>query len=162
MEATDDTNRTKTILVLTDFTKSALNAGDYALFLATQLKTNVLLFHSYDISVSEFKSLQINDYTLLAETSKSNLEKEVTRLKSAIKTSVSNFKPQIDYLSESGSVEENVCSIIDKKKNVLMVVMGGFKARSNNDFLFGTEIKAVVSKVRCPVVIVPEFEFLRV
>lgn len=160
MEATDDTDRTKTILVLTDFTKSALNAADYALFLATQLRTNVLLFHSYDISVSEFKSLQINDY--LAETSKSNLKKEVIRLKSAIKPSVSNFKPHIDYLSESGSVEENVCSIIDKKKNVLMVVMGGFKAHSNNDFLFGTAIKAVVSRARCPAVIVPEFEFLRV
>lgn len=159
MKTTKDLDHTKTIIVLTDFTKSALNAADYALFLAVQLKTNILLFHSYYISVSEFESLQINDYQSLAQTSKSNLEKEMNRLNNSIKTST-NFKPEIDYLSEGGGIAENVCSIIDEKKNIFMLVMSGFK-KSNDDFLFGTEIKAVVKKARCPVVIVPEIEFLR-
>jgi nucleotide-binding universal stress UspA family protein len=161
MKTTKDLDHTKTIIVLTDFTKSALNAADYALFLAVQLKTNILLFHSYYISVSELESLQINDYHSLAQTSKSNLKKEMNRLNSSIKTSPSNFKPEIDYLSEGGSIMENVCSIIDEKQDIFMLVMSGFKARNNDDFLFGTEIKEVVRKARCPVVIVPEIEFLR-
>lgn len=163
MKTAKNSDHTKTILVLTDFTKSALNAADYALFLAGQLKTNILLFNSYYVPAmeSEFESLQINDYRSLAQTSKSNLEKEMNRLNNSIKTSKSNFKPEIDYLSEGGGIAENVCSIIDEKKNIFMLVMSGFKARSNDDFLFGTEINAVVSKARCPVVIVPEIEFLR-
>jgi nucleotide-binding universal stress UspA family protein len=161
MKTTKDLDHTKTILVLTDFTKSALNAADYALFLAVQLKTNVLLFHSYYISVSELESLQITNYSLLAQTSKSNLKKEMNRLNSIIKASTSNFKPEIDYLSEGGGIAGNVCRIIDEKPNILMLVMSGFKARSYDDFLFGTEINAVVKKARCPVVIVPEIEFLR-
>lgn len=72
MEATD---QTKIILVLTDFTNSALNAADYALFLASQLKTKLLLYHSYYIPATESECLQITNYGLLAETSKSNLKK---------------------------------------------------------------------------------------
>ncbi|TCC93088.1 universal stress protein [Pedobacter hiemivivus] len=161
MKTAKDLDHTKTVIVLTDFTKSALNAADYALFLAVQLKTNILLFHSYYISVSELESLQINDYQSLAQTSKSNLEKEMNRLNNSIKTSTTNFKPEIDYLSEGGGIAENVCSIIEEKKNIFMLVMSGFKARNNDDFLFGTEIKEVVKKARCPVVIVPEMDFLR-
>lgn len=161
MKTTKELSHTKTILVLTDFTKSALNAADYALFLAVQLKTNILLFHSYYISGSELESLQITNYALLAQNSKSNLKKEMNRLNSSIKTSTGNFEPEIDYLSEGGGIAGNVCRIIDEKQNILMLVMSGFKARSKDDFLFGTEINAVVSKARCPVVIVPEIEFLK-
>jgi nucleotide-binding universal stress UspA family protein len=158
MEATD---QTKTILVLTDFTNSALNAADYALYLASQLKTNILLYHSYYIPATESERLQITNYGLLAETSKSNLEKEMNRLNNSIKTSTTDFIPKIDYLSEGGGITENVCSIIEERKNILMLVMSGFKAH-NDDVLFGTEITSVVSKARCPAVIVPEVEFLRV
>lgn len=156
------TNLTKTILVLTDFTNSALNAADYALFLAVQLKTNILLFHSYYIPATESEYLQITDYASLAETSQSNLKKEMDRLNSAIKTDIGSFKPEIDCLSEGGGIAENVIIIINERKNILMLVMGGFKARNNDDILFGTEIISVVSKARCPAVIVPEVEFLRV
>lgn len=120
----------------------------------------MLLFHSFYISVSELESLQINDYQSLAQTSKSNLEKEMNRLNNSIKTSTTNFKPEIDYLNEGGGIAENVCRIIDEKKNIFMLVMSGFK-KNNDDFLFGTEIKAVIKKAICPVVIVPEIEFLR-
>ncbi|MBB5638388.1 MULTISPECIES: universal stress protein [Pedobacter] len=161
MKTSQDSDHTKTILVLTDFTKSALNATDYALFLAVQLKTNMLLFHSYYISGSEFESSQIVDYELLAQISKLNLEKEMNRLNTVINADTKNFKPRIDYLSEGGGVVENVCSIIDKKKDILMLVMSGFKSHSNDDVLFGTEITEVVSKARCPAVIVPEIECLR-
>ena len=161
IKSNKDLDDTKTILVLTDFTNSALNAADYALFLAVQLKTNILLFHSYYICVSEHESLQITNYELLAQSSKSRLEKENNRLKIAMKASAHDFEPRIDYLSAGGGVTDNVCNIIEEKKNILMLVMSGFKAKSD-DFLFGTEITAVVSKARCPVVIVPEVEFLRV
>lgn len=159
MEAT---NQTKTILVLTDFTNSALNAADYALFLACQLKANILLYHSYYIPATESECLQITDYASLAETSQSNLKKEMNRLENSIKTEIGNFKPEIDCLSEGGGIAENVSNIINERKNILMVVMSGFKARNNDDILFGTEITSVVSKARCPTVIVPEVEFLRV
>ncbi|WP_152542203.1 universal stress protein [Pedobacter sp. V48] len=161
MKTAKDLGHKKTILVLTDFTKSALNAADYALFLAGLLKTNVLLFHSYHVSVSESDSFKMTNYALLAQTSKSNLKKEMNRLNGNIQTTTSNFKPEIDYLSEGGGIAENVCSIIDEKKNIFMLVMSGFKARNNEDFLFGTEINSVVRKARCPVVVVPEIEFLR-
>lgn len=161
MKTNQDLKHSKTILVLTDFTNSALNAADYALLLAVQLKTNIILFHSYFISVSEFESSQITDYALLAQISRSNLEKEKNRLNLAVKTAEDSFIPRIDYLSEGGGIVENVCSIIDEKKDILMLVMSGFKAHNNDDILFGTEITAVVRKARCPVVIVPEVECLK-
>jgi nucleotide-binding universal stress UspA family protein len=151
---------TKSILVLTDFSSSALNAADYAMFLAIQLKVNILLFHAYDVSESEPDAALTSDYNLLAQDSDSNLVQEMNRLKLKIKTADSTFIPKIEYLSEGGGVAENACSIIDDHKNILMLVMSGLKAHNDDYIKFGSKINALIKKARCPAVIVPELNFL--
>jgi nucleotide-binding universal stress UspA family protein len=151
---------TKSILVLTDFTSSALHAADYALHLALHLGANILLFHSYYVSVSASDALQVVDYESLAQDSTKNLHIESNRLKAKIKALAHPFIPEIICRSEGGGVAENVSNIIAEKKNVLMLVMGGIKAHNDDYINFGSQIKSVVSKALCPAVIVPEMEFI--
>jgi len=151
----------KTILVLTDFSKTARHAADYALFLAEQLTADILLFNSYYVPVPGFDSWPAKDYPALLQNSKSKLEKEASRLNSILENNQNNFKPVINYSSDGGLVADNVYNIINDKKNIMMLVMGGYKAYNNDDILFGSEITAVLCKARCPAVIVPEFPFLR-
>jgi nucleotide-binding universal stress UspA family protein len=157
----DNNEDLKTILVLTDFSKSALHAADYAVFLARQLKANILLFNSYYVPIPGFDSWPTKDYPALMQNSKLKLENEANRLNDMVNSNQDNFKPVISYLSDGGLVEDNVYTIISERNNIMMLVMGGYKACNNDDVLFGSEITAVLSKAKCPAVIVPEYTFLQ-
>jgi len=150
----------KSILVLTDFSRSAKNAADYAALLAKQLHADILLFNSFLIPDPGFDSWTSADHALLSQQSKMNLDKEVARLDDVIKHYGKEFRPKVNCLSNEGTIAENVCEIITEKKNILMVVMGGCKANGNDDVLFGAEITEVLNKVKCPTMIVPESECL--
>lgn len=150
----------RTILVLTDFSSCARNAADYALVLAGKFNANILLFHSYFVPVSAFDSWPTKDYPMLLERSMVRLGEEADRLKELLASAKSIFVPVIDCLSDGGTVADNVANLIAERPQILMVVMGGYRARNNDDFLFGTAISEVLGKAKCPAVIVPECDFL--
>jgi nucleotide-binding universal stress UspA family protein len=151
-----------TILVLTDFSSSARNAADYALQLAEKFEGDLLLFHSYFIPTSVYDSWPSKDYPAILQKSMDRLQDEAKRLENLLSRQGSKFLPRIDYITEGGTVAENVMELITQKPNIMMVVMGGYKAHHNDDFLFGTAIGEVLGKAKCPAVIVPECEFAAV
>lgn len=151
----------KTIIVLTDFSSCARNAAEYSLILARKFQANLLLFHSYFVPISTFDSWPNSDYPALRENSLSKLLKEAERLNQLTPASESVFQPQIECVVEGGSVAENVSNMITERHNILMVVMGGYRARNNDDFQYGTVISDILGQARCPAVIVPEFEFIK-
>ena len=71
----------KTILVPTDFSKSASNAAEYAVNLAKEIKATVLLFHVYHVPVftseTDIMLMTPNDFQKEKE---EYLKKEATNL----------------------------------------------------------------------------------
>ncbi|KEQ28207.1 universal stress protein [Pedobacter antarcticus] len=150
----------KTIIVLTDFSSCARNAAEYSLVLAGKFQANLLLFHSYFIPVSTFDNWPDTDYPALRENSLSKLKREAERLNQLTAASENVYQPKIECLVEGGSLADNITNLITERENILMVVMGGYRARNNDDFQYGTVISDILGNARCPAVIVPEFAFL--
>lgn len=150
----------KTIIVLTDFSSCAQNAAEYSLILARKFQASLLLFHSYFVPVSTFDNWPDTDYPALRKNSLSKLQREAERINQLASASESAYQPKIECLIEGGSIAENISHLISERQNILMVVMGGFRARNNDDFQYGTVISDILGQARCPAVIVPEFSFL--
>jgi len=151
----------RTILVLTDFSNCAKNAGDYGALLAENLNADLLLCHSFFVPDSGFDTWPKDDYVQLQQRSKDRLEQEAARLKKLLDNRSSDLWPSIETLSAAGTIAENVPAIMAERPGIMMVVMGGYRARNNDDFSFGTAIKDVLGQAKCPAVIVPEFEFIK-
>lgn len=150
----------KIVLVLTDFSKSAGNAADFALIMAEKFSANVLLFNSWFNPIEEFDICPVENYPILIQKSKEKLDKETQRLKSIMTENSSVFKPTISCISGEGTLIENARRLIEEKF-IIMICMGGRK-QSNEDYLFGTEINSILNTVQLPVVIVPEIDLKRI
>jgi nucleotide-binding universal stress UspA family protein len=146
----------RSILVLTDFSRSAKIAADYAAHLAEQLNATLLIFNSYLIPDLGFDSWPSGDHSSLLQQSQNNLELEVARLYCVLQDQEKETQVKIESISDEGAIAENVCAIIKEKQNVLMVVMGGCKATGSDNILLGIEVTEVLNKVKCPTLIVPE------
>jgi nucleotide-binding universal stress UspA family protein len=156
METTDLTKTNRSILVLTDFSRSAKIAADYGAHLAEQLNADLLLFNSFLIPDAGFDSWPSGDRAPLLQQSQNCLETEVARLHAVLRDTETKFQPKIESISNEGTIAENVCAIIKDKQNILMVVMGGCKATGGDNILLGIEVTEVLNKVKCPTLIVPE------
>ena len=149
----------KTVLVLTDFSQGSRVAADVAIQMAAKLNANILLFNSYKV-MPLFPSVEVTTWTmqhyaLLMQTSKGNLNLEAERLNSLIEDLPAEFrKPELICMSESGSLAENVRALV-RAKDITMVVMGGRK-EINANVVYGSDINAVLGKINCPTLIIPE------
>ncbi|MGY4386473.1 nucleotide-binding universal stress UspA family protein [Pedobacter sp. UYP24] len=158
MKNTEETQLTKSILVLTDFSKSAKNAAQYATSLAALLRANVILFNSFLIPDSGFDSWPSDNSGSLSKRSKENLLIEKQRLSNIVASGKGTFKPTIDCIIDEGTIAENVCAILTEKKNIFLVIMGGYKTDVRDDTSFGVEITKILNKVACPTMIIPPSE----
>ncbi|WP_442587348.1 universal stress protein [Pedobacter sp. AW31-3R] len=149
----------KTVLVLTDFSESARVAADVAIDIAVKLNANIMVLNTYK-GLYKFPSVEITswtmgNYALLMQTSKSNMNKEVIRMNKQIAAfSTEERKPKIISVCHSGPLAETVRDIVHSE-NIMMVIMGGRK-KINENAAHGSDINAVLSKLSCPTLIIPE------
>lgn len=137
----------KTILVATDFSKASINAGEYAINLAKDMKAKVLLFHAYHIPipVSEIPLMVITPDELQKE-NETRLKKEASLLKK--KTGI-----EVGYEAKMGlAVDE----ILEKEKNISMIVMGMKGANKLSEALMGSITTATLREAQTPVLVIPE------
>jgi len=138
----------KTILVPTDFSNAAMNAAEYAINFATEIKANVLLLHAYNVPralggdvpvfVTTSEELQKNNEELL--------KKEMTRLKKQTTVPIA-YKAKMGFAADE---------IVEEEKNVDFIVMGMTGAGKLSEFLLGSITTATLKKVKTPVIVVPE------
>ncbi len=142
-----------TILVLTELNKSAKIAAEYALTLAMDLNTNLLLFNSYLIQASPFEQipLQADIQTRTVE----QLQNEVKRLQTILSCDKPSFCPEIFYINEEGNMTDNIFNVLEKE-SVIMIVKGS-QFEHDEDDLLDTDMINVLRKVRLPILIVPEY-----
>ena len=148
----------KNILVLTDFTIRSKNAAEFAVQLAIQSKANIILCNVLEATTSittgaemkwpvvensAFKDESIFDLTVLDK-----------RLKKIISESEAPFKPDINFLSETGFLSE-VTNRIIRERHVEMVVIGSHKSSAFARLIFGSHTHILLDKINCPILLVP-------
>jgi len=144
-----------TIMVLTELDKSAKIAAEYALTLAQELKTNILLYNSFLLQSLPFESLPGDTNTRIIKNSYEYLEKEVKRLKGIANCNELSFNPEIFYLSEEGELADNIFEVL-KNERIMLIVKGG-RFDHDEDDLVGVSFQAILKRVRLPILIVPEY-----
>ncbi len=141
----------KTLLVATDFSKTALNAVKYAADLAVRTKSKLILFHVYHapIIMSEVPVV----IPSLDEMEKESL-KELTKIEKKLKVKY-GIKLKIEKLVKCGlAVDE----IIDeaKKSQANMVVMGMQGVGIISERLAGSITTSLMQKAEFPVLSINE------
>ena len=146
----------KTILLLTDFSAKAGYAAEFAMNIAVKCKANLVLCHVMELTTyigenDEF-SWPVADNLVLESESILNLRELASRLETLVP---SDFKPSINFITEFGLLADVVEKIIDNR-SIDLVVTGSHKSNGVSTFLFGSHTHAVLDKINCPVLIVPE------
>lgn len=138
----------ETIIVATDFSKSAKKAVKYAAALAKQLHTKLLLFNTFYIPVpTSHAPIALPNYDdLKSENSE--------RLKILSADISSEYDIETEALSSNGYLVEDLKQLVAMKKAALIVM--GMRGVSLTKKIFGSLTIATVREGFCPVLIVPE------
>ncbi len=150
----------KNILVLTDFSKNAKSAEEYALQLAIKAKANLILYNAYPVPATMPVSGNVvwphDPSPSLELQSISNLQSRVDELKEELtKIKDDSYKPEIRHLGDEGSLTHKLNDII-VHDNIWLVVMGTKGESFANEVLFGSNVFKVLDATTCPVLIIPQ------
>ncbi len=141
----------KTILVPTDFTKSALNALNYAVNIASELNSKIILLHTFNTIVSS-PEMPFDDVKQFSMAAKKTADKQLDKLIEKIHK-VSDV--QLEYISIDSLLVDGILETI-KNKKIDLVVMGTKGASGFKELFFGTVTSKIIEYAKCPVWAIPQ------
>lgn len=148
----------KTVLILTDFSESARNAAETGIVIAEKLKANILLLNAEVANtLANGATASKNSESASAQSRRDDaINRELLRLKTFLagRDHTPGRKPVLRLFNAKGSLSANVQTVL-REYDIVMVIMGG-RSKPNNNSFFGSDIYAVLNKVSCPVLIVPQ------
>ncbi len=149
----------KTILVLTDFSIRAGYAAEFALQIALNTKSDILLCHALELNLTagsapEF-SWPVADHLLLKKETTVELKEQVKHLKDLLPKDSEAFKPFITYTTDYGLLAQTAENLISVNQ-IDLVVMGSHKSTGLARFILGSHTHTVLDKLNCPILLVPE------
>jgi nucleotide-binding universal stress UspA family protein len=151
----------KTIMVLTDFSKRAEHAAEYAWQLALFLKADLLFYNAYHVPQEIAVETAIlpgiyGDYSIPEEESKENLHSFTSRLKEKFQTSGQEREPFVLCKSGEGNLVDNVEMLL-RQHNVWLIVMGDKSGESFfSHLIIGSDSNRMVKRANRPLLIIPE------
>ena len=146
----------KNILVPTDFSKNSWNAIQYALEFFRTTPCNFYLLHVTSISNYAggespiVPTTQVIEKTLL-KTSKVKLQELLIRIKKLNSNEDHNFITLSSYDYFIDAIRNHA-----DEKNIDYIVMGTKGAHGVKRAIIGTNTGDLITKVKCPVIVVPE------
>jgi nucleotide-binding universal stress UspA family protein len=130
------------VLLLTDFSANSKKMQDYALNFFGDEVVHFILFHAMKpCKTSACEGLCVNDRENSLDLSFNNLKKQLKPHQTVSKVFVKN------------NLVDSVRNFIDKSK-VHMIVMGGKGKTSDDNKQFGKNTYDIVTKIRCPILVV--------
>lgn len=152
----------KNILVPTDFSENSWNAIKYALELFKKKKCNFYLLHVTSITnyidtnaplLTDIESIE----NALIKEAKSNLQELLKKIKSHNGNNKHNYitLTSIDYFIDA--VRNQVA-----EKKIDLVVMGTKGATGFKEAMVGSNTGDLITKVQCPVLVVPEAAIFKI
>lgn len=146
------------ILIPTDFSVPAENAARFALSLAKELKTDVLLCNAFKVPSEAPMASQVAwplmNYVDLKQDATTELDSLVKSLDSSCSETEDDYCPDLAYESGVGSVCEVVAELVEKEE-VVMVVMGTAGAGSLTQWVLGSNSLEMIDKANVPLLLVP-------
>lgn len=140
----------KKILVPTDFSECAEKAVDAALAIAHKLQAEIILLNAYSMPYTG-TNVMIDISDVLKERSYEDL----TNLRNKLSLSGKDKNIHIKTISEYGPAAEIITSVADTE-GVDLIVMGTKGAGTFASKLLGSVASNTITKVKKPVLIVPE------
>ena len=136
----------KTILVPTDFSKSAKNATDYAIKLAKEFNMDLLLLHLYHVPITPPFDIPVPIDTTedIQKKKEDTLKKEATAIQNKNKINV-NYSVKMNFA---------VGGILNEKADFIVMGMQGATHLSN--VLMGSITTSVLRESKIPVFVIPE------
>ena len=146
----------KTILLPTDFSKSAHHAADFALSLTLLLKAKLVMVYviqpmadAYNIPMSASHFYQYAEKS--AETSMDDFkEKMLSRHKMSLEPT-----PEIATKVVYGNISATILDLADDLKTDF-IVLGMVGDRTFIDNIFGSNALSIAKKAKCPVWVIPQ------
>jgi len=148
----------KTILVLTNLSKSAKNAANVALTIAAKTNANVLLLNSYlapfAILSSEAEGRTMENYELIEKISEKELIKETKRLRKRL-ASMANLshQPTINFVNSTDSLTHAIKHILHSYQ-VSLIVMGA-RSTALASLFSAVDLNGLLHNIHCPLLLVP-------
>ena len=137
----------KTILVPTDFSKSANNAALYAANLAKEMKARILLYNVYDFPIGV-----AGDYAVPLITP-SELKKESENLLKKTAANLQKIAPiEIKCKAMMGAA---IDEILAEERKASFIVMGMKGAGKLSELLIGSITTGVLKKTKKPLLVIP-------
>lgn len=141
----------RTILAAADFSKTSINAVNYAAELAVQTQSRLLLFHAFQIPVVNSEAAVITiPFDELEEQKNKALKKIVLALYNKY-----GSKIEVSSLVQAGFIVDAVEELLGSKK-IDLVVMGIKGAGKVSEIVIGSSSSDMAGKIKCPVLIIPE------
>jgi nucleotide-binding universal stress UspA family protein len=143
------------ILVLTDFSSVADNAAHYAVKLAETLRAKIIFFNAYlpegALAAAEHKEDANEPFDTRSEI---KLKALIKKLNAGMKKSAF-FKPTLNYLTKPGTLKDCIHAI-NREHQIDLIIMGAHQYNDLNNFLCGGNVKGVMDKAQCPLLLIPE------
>jgi len=139
----------KTILVGIDFTKSSINSLNYAIKVAEQSHSKILLFHALTAPMIHSKS---GLFFIAVDTIKKNTEQKMQELQAQLSAKHKNVKFEIEITYDG---IRNKVETLSKTHKISLVVLGLEVKNKLFKFLNGTTSINLIGKINCPIITVP-------
>jgi nucleotide-binding universal stress UspA family protein len=146
----------KKLLLLTDFSVSAMHAAEYAHNLACQIRADIVLCNIVNVPANDILAATVwpvYDYNVLMEESAGDLKRLSTHLKNQNKNAA--FKPKISAINKDGLIADTVIELADQL-DINMVVMGTHTDNGLKTFIMGDHAKDMIDATNKPLLLVPQ------
>lgn len=149
----------KKIVVFTDFSERASQAGEYAVRLSRELKANIILYHAFLNPASQPYAAQVawpvENAGAMAITTRKELELAASKLSKVYgSTSDGGLDPRIEIRYDEGEVTDNIQELLSDRDIVLFVLANHRKGFSS--LITGNHMKQLIARSKVPVLVVPE------
>lgn len=152
----------KNILLLTDFSKNAQNAIDYALqfFLGEDLNFYILNVHkssNYTMGDLMTTSPGSSVYDSIIKNPKAKLKKIIIELENKYANESYSFEGVCDFDDFISAIKQTI-----ELKDIDLIVMGTNGATNANEVIFGSNTLSTIRNVDHPILVIPEgFKFTK-
>jgi len=146
----------KTLLISTDFSKTATHAAMYGYNLAKQIKANVILCNAVivpaEIPQAGVVVWPMEEYNVLMEDSDKELKSLRTELEN--KNTTEGFNPQVKIINETGRLTD-IVNMIVKEHQADVVIMGTHAEDSLSTLILGNHTRQMVDTTIKPLLLIP-------
>jgi len=145
----------KRILIPTDFSHNAWNAIEYTLAFFDKIPVDIHLLHiSYSGSVTDEANLHANGISIIDNSQKKKV-KQLKEIQHKIETLYPRSTANIEISAISSLFIEGIKNAVEENK-IDLIVMGTKGASGLKEATIGSHTGAVITRVKCPILVIPE------